>query len=202
MNHLAHIYLSYGHESILPGNFFCDFLTLAEQRAFPEPYSGGFKLHRWIDDYTDSHKLVAEMRSVLRPASGKYAGVIADILMDHQLVKFWNLFGEVPYEVYCTSQYRNLENIFPFVPEHASAKVQQMIQDEWLHSFAEDAGMNFTFSLLAQRARYRDSFAEVMPLYKENESKMDGLFMEFFPELCGYVVLRLEEFNLQSGSLS
>jgi acyl carrier protein phosphodiesterase len=200
MNHLAHIYLSYGHESILPGNFFCDFLTLAEQRNMPENYSGGFRLHRWIDDYTDSHKLVAEMRNILRPASGKYAGVIADILMDHQLVKFWNLFGEISYDEYCDTQYLNLEKILPIIPGHTVSKVQHMIRDRWLHSFAHVSGMEFTFSLLAQRAKYRDSFAEVMPLYKENESKLDGLFMEFFPELCGYVVLRLEEFNLQSGN--
>ncbi len=200
MNHLAHIYLSYGHESILLGNFFCDFLSLPEQRAIPADFSGGFKVHRWIDDYTDSHKLVAEMRNTLRPASGKYAGVIADILMDHQLVKFWNLFSEHPYEEYCTTQYHNLEKLFWLVPGHTSSKVQHMINDQWLHSFAEVSGMEYTFSLLAQRAKYRDSFAEVMPLYKENESKLDGLFMEFFPELCGYVVLRLEEFNLQSGN--
>lgn len=200
MNHLAHIYLSYGHESILPGNFFCDFLTLAEQRVFPEHYSGGFKLHRWIDDYTDSHKLVGEMRSILRPASGKYAGVISDILMDHQLVKFWNLFGETAYEDYCREQYNNLEKILPLVPQQTANKVQHMISDQWLHSFAKVSGMEYTFSLLAARAKYRDSFAEVMPLYLENESKMDGLFMEFFPELCGYVVLRLEEFSLQSGN--
>jgi acyl carrier protein phosphodiesterase len=200
MNHLAHIYLSYGHESILPGNFFCDFLTLAEQREMPEGYAGGFKLHRWIDDYTDSHKLVAEMRNILRPASGKYAGVIADILMDHQLVKFWNLFGEISYDEYCDVQYLNLEKILPMIPELTASKVKHMIRDQWLHSFAHVSGMEFTFKLLAQRAKYRDSFAEVMPLYKENESKLDGLFMEFFPELCGYVVLRLEEFNLQSGN--
>lgn len=200
MNHLAHIYLSYGHEIILPGNFFCDFLTLTEQREFPQPYSGGFKLHRWIDDYTDSHKLVAEMRSILRPASGKYAGVISDILMDHQLVKFWNLFGETAYEDYCREQYINLGQILPLVPQQTASKVQHMISDQWLHSFAKVSGMEYTFSLLAARAKYRDSFAEVMPLYLENESKMDGLFMEFFPELCGYVVLRLEEFSLQSGN--
>ena len=58
MNFLAHIYLSDNSNEIILGNFMADFIKGNNFQHLPEGVIKGIKLHRAIDDFTDTHEIV------------------------------------------------------------------------------------------------------------------------------------------------
>src|SRR5690349_12341831 len=90
MNFLAHIFLSGDDPEIMVGNFIGDFV---KGRNLDDRFSSGIvkgiELHRAIDEYTDSHPVVAQSKNRLRPKYRHYAPVIVDVFYDHFLAKNW-----------------------------------------------------------------------------------------------------------------
>ncbi len=199
MNHLAHIYLSYDDPDVTLGNLYCDWLSIAAQKQLPERYLPGLRLHRWIDEYTDHHPVVVRMRRAMYPLFGKYSGVILDILMDHQLAVRWNYFSTEPYDVFCSKAFDRIAGFRHDLPEDLHIRVDDMLANRWLETFLTAEGMEITFRMLARRAKFPADFKAVMPYYTANQIEMDAGFMEFFPELAGYVRLRWPEISPQSG---
>ena len=100
MNYLAHIFLSGSSEEILIGNFIGDYVKGRDYLNYPAQIKKGILLHRRIDSFTDSHKIVHQSMSYFAPQYHKYAGIIIDILYDHYLIKNWDRYCPLPLETY------------------------------------------------------------------------------------------------------
>jgi len=85
MNYLAHAYLSFGHSEILLGNMISDFVKGKKQFLYAPPVHKGILLHRAIDDFTDTHAVTQEAKSVFRSAYRLYSGAFIDVVYDHFL---------------------------------------------------------------------------------------------------------------------
>ncbi|MCF6183790.1 MAG: ACP phosphodiesterase [Bacteroidales bacterium] len=94
MNFLAHIFLSGDNEAVKFGNFTGDWVKGKSYNNFPREIQKGILLHRKIDSYTDSHNTVKKSILKIRPAYGKYSGVVTDILYDHFLAQNWQIYSE------------------------------------------------------------------------------------------------------------
>jgi acyl carrier protein phosphodiesterase len=95
MNFLAHAYLSFDQDEILIGNFIADFIRGKEIENYPKKIQVGIHLHRAIDAFTDSHPLVKEVQTHLRPRFGHYARVISDVFFDYFLAKNWGKYFNI-----------------------------------------------------------------------------------------------------------
>src|SRR3954453_2663939 len=94
MNFLAHLYLSGNDPEIMVGNFLGDFVrgrNLLER--YKKNIATGIELHRTIDEFTDTHPIVAQSKNRLREKYRHYAAVIVDIFYDHFLAKNWSEYS-------------------------------------------------------------------------------------------------------------
>ena len=85
MNYLAHAYLSFNKPDILAGNMISDYIKGKKQFDYPLPVQKGIKLHRAIDNFTDTHAATQELKSFFRPQYRLYSGAFADVVYDHFL---------------------------------------------------------------------------------------------------------------------
>ena len=85
MNYLAHAYLSFNEPAILVGNMISDFIKGKKQFDYPGPIQKGIRLHRDIDNFTDTHPVTQQLKSYFRPAYRLYSGAFSDVVYDHFL---------------------------------------------------------------------------------------------------------------------
>jgi acyl carrier protein phosphodiesterase len=195
LNHLAHTFLSWQVPEILTANVFCDMFTPAEVKALDKSLLKGITMHRWIDQYTDSHTIVKQSHRLLQPHFEKYAPVALDIYFDHFLALKWSYFSDEPFDNFCHNSYTMINSKMHLLPNRLHSRVEHMIDACWLHSFATAEQTQITFEYLKQRARFENNFHRASEILEAHFFELEGAFMEFFPELSGYSRLRLEELN-------
>ena len=106
MNYLAHAYLSPKDPHILMGNLWGDLLRPKDYASLNESLIKGVVYHKSIDMFTDQHENVDQIVKLLRPFQEKYTPVVADVLMDFILSKFWHAFHEESLEDFCKTKYK------------------------------------------------------------------------------------------------
>jgi len=198
MNHLAHFYLSFGHDSIAVGNFLADFISRKEFENLSSNLLPGIKLHRKIDDFTDHHDRVRKSVRWLHPAFGKYAPVILDIYYDYLLSRNWNKYSDLSLEAFCNGIYEILLKYQSQYPSRLSDRIASMIRQKWLRSFASYTGLQSTFDRLNKRVKYPVDFSSASTKLKSLEYKLELEFNSFFPEAIDFARNELDLLNLEN----
>ncbi len=75
MNYLAHLYLSFGHDDVLVGNFIADRVKGKQLYDYPLGIQKGIIMHRKIDAFTDRHDVVKRSKSRIRDRCRKFPGL-------------------------------------------------------------------------------------------------------------------------------
>ena len=118
MNYLAHAYLSFDQPQILAGNMISDFVKGKKQYEYGQIVQKGIKLHRAIDNFTDTHAAIKEMKQPFRPVYGLYAGAFTDIVCDYFLANDKNEFSDaLVLSSFSNRTYVQLENQADILPE-------------------------------------------------------------------------------------
>lgn len=183
MNFLAHAYLSFGQEEILVGNFIADFVRGKEMEKYPKKVQFGIQLHRAIDTYTDSHPLVKEAQTHLRPRFGHYARVISDVFFDYFLAKNWNNYSGTPLEQFSLDSYGILSSYPQELPEAFRRMFHWMQTQNWLYAYRNLAGIQQTLDGLTRRASFDSKMNEATEVLLEKEEEIEALFFVFFQDL-------------------
>ena len=99
MNFLAHLYLAGDDEGLRLGALLGDFTKGRRAlRRYPEPVREGIMLHRFIDSTIDSYDAVAAMRHRIPKPYRRYAGIIIDLALDHELANRWDDYSTTSLE--------------------------------------------------------------------------------------------------------
>jgi acyl carrier protein phosphodiesterase len=190
MNYLAHALLSPEDPHILMGNLWGDILKPKDYPLLLPGVSAGIKRHRMIDHFTDQHPCVDSIIKLIRPYQGKYTPVVADVLMDFILSKYWNKFHPEKMEVFCKKKYKTVSKYLYLIPERLHPRILRMVGHQWLESCKDRSRMEQTFLMLSRRAAFENNIPLAMQPYDQNEERMDILFLEFFKELRDYINLQ------------
>ena len=94
MNYLAHIFLSGKRRRVQIGNFIGDFVKGSKLKYYPDEIRKGIVLHRLIDEFTDNHVVVKQTIDFVRPAFGRYSGIIVDMYFDYFLAKNFRFYSK------------------------------------------------------------------------------------------------------------
>jgi len=150
MNYLAHLYLSGNSKELMIGNFIGDFVKGKNYEKYSNGIIDGIKLHRKIDEFTDSNETVSKSKIRLRPNYHKYAGVIVDMFYDHYLAANWSDYSSVPLNEYAQNAYHIMSDHIGILPDRTKIMLPYMISGNWLERYAEIEGIDRALTGMAQ----------------------------------------------------
>lgn len=140
-------------------------------------------MHRQIDSFTDNHEISKRCRELLRPATGKFAGVALDLIYDHILAKNWSAFSEVMLEDFATDIYRILNLRYSELTMENRVLLGYMTRDNWLVRYRSFEGTALSLDNMSKRLAYKNNLDEAMNVYNAHRSEIDALGVKFLKEI-------------------
>lgn len=182
MNYLAHIYLSGENDDVMLGNFMADAVKGSTYKSYPEAVQKGILLHRFIDDFTDTHPVVHETKKLFRPVYHKLSPILVDILYDHYLAKNWHKYHNAPLEDFVVQQYAKLQMRLPEMPDVFQHILPAMVAQNWLVNYKYQHGIERTLQGMSKRvtrgAVLAHGWADLQPVYQKVETQFEVFFAE------------------------
>src|SRR5690606_16098982 len=102
---------------------------------YPADVQKGIQLHRFIDTYTDTHRVTAEARKLIRPQFRKYSGVVLDVYFDHFLGVNWHKYHPQQLENFVEEVESILEDFEPNMPPKTQRFYRYMKSYQWLLNY-------------------------------------------------------------------
>jgi acyl carrier protein phosphodiesterase len=188
LNLLAHAVLSPPAEIVRIGNVLADFVGRAEKEMLGTELQTGFRLHRRIDSYTDSHPVVERSKARL-VGFQRYGNALIDIFYDHFLTRYWEQPNSV--RQYTNELYRSIQSHQPILPESCKEVAIRMIEQDWMNYYQDYEGLALNLSRMESRIKYRTGRSvDLVSSIQILDAEYRGLeldFLEFWPQLVGHV---------------
>lgn len=192
MNFLAHWFLSGDSDDIKLGNFMGDWIKGKQYLSYSEQIQQGVLLHRFIDDYADKHEIFKKGIKRLRPAYGKYAGVVNDIFYDHLLIHQWKKYTPLPLNLYIENIHQLLLKHCSIFPEKLQKVVPILINNNRLASYQYLAGLKDALMRMKNYAGLPDKATEAIEILTLNYK----CFLEEFDVFFEEIIPACKKFNL------
>lgn len=194
MNYLAHAYLSFKHPEILVGNMISDYIKGKRQFEYPLPIQKGIKLHRAIDQFTDTHPATQQLKSFFRPQYRLYSGAFADVAYDHFLANDKLEFSsENELNQFANDTYQILEKKTNFFPAQFQKMFPYMKEYNWLYNYRYKWAIEKSFGGVVNRAAYLTESKVAFEIFNTHYDAMQICYNEFFPSLKKYAAHHLSE---------
>ncbi len=184
MNFLAHLYLSGDRPRVMVGNFIGDFVkgrNLSER--FEKEIVMGIELHRSIDHFTDTHKIVQQSKKRLSAKYRHYSGVIVDVFYDHFLAANWADYHSLGLESFAQTAYSTLGDFEQILPDDVRSMLPYMIKGNWLLNYSKVEGVHRALSGMASRTPYESKMEQASVDLREQYEVFAADFAAFFPQL-------------------
>ena len=188
MNHLAHLFLSQSDVNLLVGNFIADHVKGKKIADYSAEVQRGIRMHRAIDDFTDSHAVVQQSKERLYSKYHKYAPVIVDMFYDHILARNWKKYSPISLSSFSQSCYKVLKVQQSAFPQSAQRFLHYMVEGDWLVGYSTIDGIGQALTGLSRRATF-NSKMELAAYDLEKEFKSyEKEFEQFFPNLNEFCI--------------
>lgn len=196
MNYLAHAYLSFQLPEILVGNMISDYIKGKKQFEYPLAIQKGIKLHRAIDQFTDTHEATQQLKSFFRPQYRLYAGAFADVVYDHFLANDNSAFGsETELQQFANTTYEILEANAAFFPAPFQKMFPYMKEYDWLYNYRHKWAIEKSFNGLVRRTTYLTESKIAFDIFNDHYEAMQVCYIDFFPSLKKYTEHQLAELS-------
>ncbi len=205
MNFLAHLILTRPTPDGWAGSLLPDLLRGRERRQAsqgPGALAVAACHHRRIDALTDGHRAHQACRAMFRPAVGRYAAVVTDVVFDHLLSRSWERsvaqtlslpeHGDdsllpCERETFIDRVYQGLADDQGRWPANLAESFHRMIEQDWLNAYATPSGLASILEQMSQRFSLRfdqpvDLGAAMQPL-QDHREQMLMHFDDFWTDL-------------------
>lgn len=186
MNYLAHIFLSGHDKSMQTGGFIADFVKGKKAEAYPEAIRRGIQLHREIDAFTDSHEVVRELVRLLRPAFGRYSGIVADMYLDHFLALHFNKYTQISLGKFSRRFYFAAIVRYRHLPPRVKRFIFHFISTNRLKKYSTVDGLKESLLIMAAYKISALNPEEIILFLEGNYAELEALFHKFFPDVVGF----------------
>ncbi|MDR3651359.1 MAG: ACP phosphodiesterase [Paludibacter sp.] len=187
MNYLAHIFLSGKNSQIQIGNFIGDFVKGSKFEIYPDNIKKGILLHRKIDSFTDSHQVVRDTISQLRPTFGRYSGIIADMYFDYFLACTFSVYSRKSLKVFAFWFYFSTLLHYKYLPSRVKGFIFHFITTNRLNKYATLSGLKASLEIMST---YKISAIQpdlTVAYLTQNHEELEKKFHLFFPDLIEFV---------------
>ncbi|MEN3041636.1 MAG: ACP phosphodiesterase [Bacteroidia bacterium] len=183
MHHLGHIFLAESPPGFQFGAFIADGIRANRFNELPPEVQLGVKFHRWVDWQTDKHPAFLAARRLLRPATGRYAGLIVDLWMDVVLGENWSAFSFEPIEAF---EERFRCEVVPayraWAPLSWEEFVERLMHERLLLQFGHREGMLAHLERFIARRKLPIDSTQVIRSIEQQEFKLAQLLLDFWRE--------------------
>jgi len=194
MNYLAHAYLSFNHPQILAGNMISDFVKGKKQFNYPGGIQRGIRLHRAIDDFTDTHEAIKEIKEFFRADYRLYSGAFVDIVLDYFLANDQKIFEHEKSLLDFSQQvYTFLNDQLSLLPESFIPFFFAMKKHDFLYHYRFQWGIRNSFDGMVRRAAYIHDAGKAFVIFQENIQQIQPYYDQFFPLLKKYAAHTMEQ---------
>lgn len=183
MNFLAHIYLSGDNEQRVVGNFIGDFVKGKQWQEYPKEIQEGILLHRFIDNFTDTHPVVLQSIARIKPIVGRFAGIVADVFYDYCLAQNFGKLSEVALPTFAQNSYDILTKHHDILPTRVQELLPYMRQEDWLTHYGSLYGITKALQGLTRRLKYVQDLTKTITLLENNYQDFENDFQLFFPDI-------------------
>lgn len=194
MNFLAHAHLSFQQSPIVVGNMISDFVKGKRQYDYPAAVQKGIRLHRAIDNFTDTHAATRQLKLIFQPQYRLYSGAFADVVYDHFLANDSNQFATADdLKKFAESTYHILETNIAILPQNFQAILPYMVRYDWLYHYKTKEGIEKSFAGLVKRSRYLTESATAFTVFNEHYTTMSKLYQQFYPDVKNFAAHQLQQ---------
>jgi acyl carrier protein phosphodiesterase len=186
MNYLAHLYLSFGHEEIMVGNYIADAVKGRQIERFSDKIQKGIRLHRSIDEFTDKHPVVENSKVKIRGRYRKYAGVVIDMFYDHFLAVNWEAYSNENLISFTRQSYKTLLKHWVIMPARMKRILPIMAAGNWLASYADAENIGLALKGISRRTTFDSGIENGIEELKLHYGEIQRDFSDFFPELIDF----------------
>lgn len=187
MHHLGHIYLAEGPPAFQFGAFIADGIRNPHLAQLPELIQLGVRFHRWVDWQTDRHPAFLAARRLLRPAAGRYAGLIVDLWIDATLGESWEKYTSEPLDSFeARFQKEVLDPYWSWLPPSWYDFAEALKKERLLLSFGSYAGMLEHIVRFIRRRSLPLDFTQIQQALIAHQQTLEELLQSFWQEAQGW----------------
>jgi acyl carrier protein phosphodiesterase len=174
MNFLAHLWLSEQAGLPLAGAILGDTLRGALPADMPAPLLQSVQLHRRVDAATDRHPRVRAARASFADGQRRYAGILLDVLYDHELARHWRDYSPEPLGDFTLRAAHAVAAEARWF-EHAGVPVPRAAPfAALLASYREEAGIELALQRTAGRLRRPQGLLAAMAGWRARLPRLQG----------------------------
>lgn len=177
------------------GNFMADSIKGKKYLDYPEEISKGIQLHRFIDDFTDTHPVVLNTKTMLRPHFGRYSPLVSDIVYDHFLALNFKQITGLHLEAFVEEVYAYMHQHQADMTDFAKGVIPYMSKHNWLVNYQHKDGLQKIFNQFGRRIGVAELFDNVTEVVWNDYSKYESDFFEFWKELEYSANIKLQELH-------
>lgn len=203
MNYLAHIYLAGNNDESIIGNFLGDFVNKSLENNFEYSIRNGIYMHRKLDSFTDTHPIFLRSRRRVSSLNRRFAGVLIDMFYDHFLAKNWSDYSSLSLEEFSSNFYSLLIRFSDCLPERLTRRMPFMIEENWLLSYKEIAGIERPLERIAKKfVKSKHPLVNPIDELLNNYESLEEDFKAFFPEAVEYAKqLKKDDYKMDTRIL-
>jgi acyl carrier protein phosphodiesterase len=172
-----------------------DFVKGRRKYDYPEEIQHGIRLHREIDNFTDTHFVTKEAKEIFRPAYRLYAGSFIDVVYDHFLALDENEFTDKSLKAFTINTYDLLDQYTDHFPEKFRMMYPYMKAHNWLYNYRYREGIQKSLGGVVRRSKYLTESDTSYVLFIDNYDLLRQLYQRFFPELKSMAVSWLKQLD-------
>lgn len=163
-----------------------DFVKGKLSGTFPAGIERGIVLHRRIDSFTGLNQHFLRSKRRLDTSFGHYRGVLVDLFYDHFLAVHWDEYTDVPLQPFLTKVRRIVQEYEEVLPVRLR-RIVPVIFAELLPSYLEIKGIELALQRMSHRIARANRLDEGGVELRRHYDGLYGDFLEFLPEIQGYV---------------
>lgn len=188
MNHFAHLALSQPTVESAVGNLLGDFAQGIDTTSLPAPVLAGLLNHRAVDQFTDRHPLIIEMKNLFSSQRRRFAGIALDIYFDHLLISFWDRFEAGTPEQAITIFYQRMRMGQSLMPSEEMQRVtSRIIKYDWFGCYGNIDSIAISLDRVAGRIRFANRFNNAIEDLQRNHEDIRNAFFQFYPQLKTHI---------------
>lgn len=187
MNWLAHLLLAPEEPRVRIGNLAGDFVRGVDLATLHPALQAGIWMHRAVDRFVDAHPVVARARRRCDGRERRFAGVLVDVFFDHCLARGWAEHGEGDLAEFAAARYAELVAHRDELPPRLREVLPWLVAEDWLSSYASDAGLAGILARMAARSPRRAVLAGAEAVLFSHRDAFVADFASLWPELRLFV---------------